>query len=302
MDESFAPAEAIDKKQLKALSRRSDAKGLAQLAGHAALLGLTGFVVTLSLGTFWLLPAMAVHGVVLVFLFAPLHETIHRTAFKRRGLNDALAWLCGVLLVLPPNFFRAFHFAHHRHTQDPARDPELAIAKPASPSSYLLVVSGLPYWCSSIVRTLSHAAGRVTERFIPESQRPTIVREARILLVIYGLVAASSLAAGSWGAVVYWLVPALLGQPALRAYLLAEHTGCPFVPDMLKNSRTTRSLAAVRWLAWNMPYHTAHHAYPALPFHALPAAHSLIAHQAAVQAPGYLAVQWQIIGAMSGQA
>ncbi len=301
MDESFAPTEVIGKKQLKALCRRSDGKGLAQLAGHAALLGLTGFGITLGLGTLWLLPAMVVHGVVLTFLFAPLHETIHRTAFESRRLNDGVAWVCGFLLVLPPHFFRAFHFAHHRYTQDPTRDPELAIAKPVSLGSYLLIVSGLPYWRASIARTLSHAAGRVTEGFIPESQRPAMVREARTLLVGYGLAAAGSLVAGSWVALIYWLAPALLGQPALRAYLLAEHTGCPLVPDMLKNSRTTRSLAALRWLAWNMPYHTAHHTYPALPFHALPAAHSLIAHQVAVQASGYCAVQRQIIGAMSGR-
>jgi fatty acid desaturase len=300
MDESFAPAEAIDKKQLKALSQRSDAKGLAQLAGHAALLGLTGYGVTLALGSVWLLPAMAVHGVVLVFLFAPLHETIHRTAFRSRWLNDAVAWVCGVLLVLPPNFFRAFHFAHHRFTQDPKKDPELAIAKPVSLASYLLIVSGLPYWRGSVARTLKHAGGRVTERFISERQRPAVLREARLLLIGYGLVAAASFAAGSWAALVYWVVPALLGQPALRAYLLAEHTGCPFVPDMFRNSRTTRSTAAVRWLAWNMPYHTAHHVYPALPFHALPAAHRLIAHQVAVRDKGYLDVQRQIIGALYG--
>jgi fatty acid desaturase len=300
MDQSFAPADAIDKKRLKALSTRSDGRGLAQLVEHAALLGLTGYGVNLALGTLWLLPAMVAHGVVLVFVFAPLHEAIHRTAFRSRWLNDAVAWLCGFLLLLPPDYFRAFHFAHHRYTQDPARDPELAVAKPSSLVGYLLVVSGLPYWYRSIERTVKHTAGRVTEGFIPPRQWPAVTREARVLLLAYGVVAAASFAAGSWAVVVYWLVPALLGQPALRAYLLAEHALCPLVPDMLKNSRTTHSTAALRWLAWNMPYHTAHHAYPAVPFHALPAAHGLIADRVAVQAPGYLAVQRQIIGAANG--
>ena len=51
------------------------------------------------------------------------------------------------------------------------------------------------------------------------------------------------------------LARAFLGQPALRLYLLAEHTGCPAVPDMLANSRTVLTNAVVRWLAWNMPFH-----------------------------------------------
>ena len=52
---------------------------------------------------------------------------------------------------------------------------------------------------------------------------------------------------------------------------------------MLENSRTTRSLAPIRRLAWNMPYHAEHHAYPALPFHALPAAHRILRARIAVQ-------------------
>jgi fatty acid desaturase len=69
------------------------------------------------------------------------------------------------------------------------------------------------------------------------------------------------------------------------------------VPDMLKNSRTTTTNWPLRRLAWNMPYHAEHHAYPALPFHALPAAHRALAPRIAVQAPGYIAVHRDIIGA-----
>lgn len=298
MDQSFAPAGAIDKKRLKALCTRSDAKGLTHLAGHGAALVVTATGIHLSRGSVWIAPALLGHGIVLAFLFAPLHETVHRTAFRRRRLNDAVAWLCGALLILPPAYFRAFHFAHHRHTQDPAKDPELAVPKPASLGGYLWRVSGLPYLRERIATTLLHAAGRVSQPFIPRSQGVTVVREARVLLAVYGGIASLSLASGSWIAVLYWLLPALLGQPFLRMYLLAEHTGCPMVPDMLTNSRTTHSNAAVRWLAWNMPYHAEHHAYPALPFHALPDAHGLLKQRISTQASGYLAVQREIIAGL----
>jgi fatty acid desaturase len=302
MDASLAPGSLIGKKRLKALSERSDTRGLRQLASHLVALGATGAVIALSKGSYWLAPALVLHGLVLVFLFAPLHETIHRTAFRNRVLNDVVAWFCGLLLVLPPAYFRAFHFAHHRHTQDPARDPELAQAKPHTLGAYLRVVSGLPYWRERIATTFSHAAGRVREPFVPAAGRVRVIREARIVLGIYGAIAAVSFAAGSWLALVYWVVPALLGQPFLRLFLLAEHTGCPAVPDMLRNSRTTLSNALVRRLAWNMPYHAEHHAYPALPFHALPAAHALLEDKIAVRSPGYLAVQRQIVAGLRGWA
>lgn len=298
MEPDVALSDAIDKRQLKALSLRSDAKGLVQLAGHAALLSATGLAVVAARNGPWLWPALAIHGVALIFLFAPLHETIHRTAFRTRWLNDGVAWVCGLLLLLPPAYFRAFHFAHHRHTQDPDRDPELARAKPRTLPDYLIVVSGLPYWRDRITTIPRHAMGRVTEPFVPPSQRPAVVREARVVLLIYAVVAALSVAAQSGLALLLWVAPALIGQPALRMYLLAEHTGCPLVPDMLRNSRTTRSNAVVRRLAWNMPYHTAHHAYPAVPFHALPAAHTLMKDRVAVRSPGYLAVQREIIAGL----
>jgi fatty acid desaturase len=245
---------------------------------------------------------MLLHGVLLTFLFAPLHETIHRTAFRGRWLNDATAWLCGLALALPPGYFRAFHFAHHRHTQDPARDPELADPKPESLWAYVRHVSGLPYWCSRLATLARHACSRVDEPFITARLRPRIVREARLYLAVYGAILIVSIVTGSPAALVFWLIPALLGQPFLRCYLLAEHTGCPLVADMLRNTRTTRSLALVRHLAWNMPYHAEHHAYPWLPFHALPAAHRLLEPNIAVQASGYLAVNRAIIRMLAPHA
>ncbi len=300
MEQSFAPTNVIDKKRLKALAARSDTKGLAQLAVHVLALAATAASVTLARGTPWLVPALWLHGVVLIFVFAPLHETIHRTAFLSRRLNDAVARLCGLVLLLPPDYFRLFHFAHHRHTQDPAKDPELAVPKAATLAGYLWTVTGISYWRERLTTIPKHALGRVTQPFIPARDKAKVVREARLVLGIYGLIAAGSLAAGSWAAVIYWVIPVLLGQPALRLYLLAEHTGCPLVPDMLRNSRTTKSNALVRRLAWNMPYHTAHHAYPALPFHALPTAQQDLEDLTAVKAPGYLAVHREIIAGLRG--
>lgn len=297
-DAIYATAERQERDRLLALAARSDAKGLAQLACHLGAVVATGALVWSARGTGWLLPAMLLHGVILVFLFAPLHESIHWTAFRSRRLNDAVARACGALLLLPPRYFRAFHLAHHRHTQDPLRDPELATPKPRTLGAYLWHVSGLPYWRERIATTVRHACGRVEEPFIPARQRPAIVREARLLLGAYVLLALASAALSRAALLYLWLAPVLLGQPFLRLYLLAEHTGCPLVANMLENSRTTRSLAPVRQLAWNMPYHAEHHAYPALPFHALPAAHRILKARIAVQASGYVAVHREIVAGL----
>jgi fatty acid desaturase len=294
----YATARPDEREQLLRLAARSDARGLVQLACHLGALGATGTLVWYARSTAWVVPALLLHGIVLVFLFAPLHESVHWTAFRSRRLNDAVAWACGALLLLPPAYFRAFHFAHHRHTQDPQRDPELAAPKPRTLGDYLRHVSGLPYWRERTLTALRHGRGRVDEPFIGARQRGAIVREARLLLGCYALLALASVALSSPALLYLWLAPALLGQPFLRLYLLAEHTGCPLVANMLENSRTTRSLAPIRRLAWNMPYHAEHHAYPALPFHALPAAHDVLKASVAVQAPGYVAVHREIVAGL----
>jgi fatty acid desaturase len=295
-------AAVSEHRALRALAATSDQRGLMQLAGHAGALLASGALVAMARDSLWLAPAMLLHGILLTFLFAPLHETIHRTAFRRRWLNDVTAWVCGLTLALPPDYFRAFHFAHHRHTQDPARDPELVEPKPDSLWAYARHVSGLPYWRTRIATLARIGRGRVEEPFITGRLRPRIVREARLYLTVYGLFLLVSIATGSPAVLIFWLIPALLGQPFLRAYLLAEHTGCPLVADMLENTRTTRSLALVRRLAWNMPYHAEHHACPWLPFHALPAAHRLLEEKIAVQASGYIAVNREIIQTLAPDA
>jgi fatty acid desaturase len=92
-----------------------------------------------------------------------------------------------------------------------------------------------------------------------------------------------------------WLLPLAIGQPFLRFLLLAEHTGCAYSSDGLDNTRTTLTIAPVRWLMWNMPFHAEHHLYPSLPFHALPAAHHWIGPRLQHLDPGYLAVHARLL-------
>ena len=286
----------MDRDTLRQLSRRSNARGLWQIALHCALLCMTGFLVWRSRGSAWLVPAMLLHGLVLNFVFCALHESVHRTAFASRRLNDLVAWISGALLLLPPGYFRLFHFAHHRFTQDPARDPELAQPAPTTLRSYVWRATGLPNWHKRLTVTLGHAlTGRVGESFVPEAKRRMIVREARVLWSCYAAVLVLSLVLRSADALLYWVIPVVAGQPFLRLYLLAEHIGCAFNDNMYANTRTTYTNGAVRLLAWQMPFHAEHHAFPAVPFHALSRVNALVQGRIEVSAPGYLALHRELI-------
>ncbi len=275
----------------------SNHAGLLQLGGHVAVLAATSAEIVVAPPQWWLVwwLVLPLHGAVLVFLFAPLHESVHLTAFRSRRLNWVVATVCGFLLLLPPRWFRRFHLAHHRFTQDPARDPELSTAKPDSWPRYLLHVSGLPVWWGLIRALAVNAAVGPRDSFVPDRERGAVRGEAMLFVGGYAAVAVASVLAGSMLAVWLWVVPAVLGQPWLRLFLLAEHAGCPQTPDMRQNTRTTLTNAAVRALTWNMSFHTEHHAHPGVPFHGLPALHRRMAGELRHCAPGYRAVHRSLV-------
>lgn len=285
------PAQAADALEPKP----SDRAGLTHLAGHVVLLAATALLIALTRGTLVLPVAVVLHGIVLAFLFAPLHEAVHRTAFRSRRLNDSVAAVAGLLLVLPPHWFRAFHFAHHRHTQIAGLDPELEMKRVETWPDYLIHLSGWRYWTGAVALILRHASGRASAPYVPPRLEPRLVRQARMMLGAYAAVAAVSLLLRSDVALVYWVLPAILGQPFLRAYLLAEHTGLPLVESFWENTRTTLTGWPLRFLAWNMPFHTEHHAHPGAPFYALPAQHRRERDKLKAVAPGYVAFhrEWQ---------
>lgn len=271
-----------EKARLTALSNRA---GLRHLAGHLGLILGFGAAIAAGVPGWWAL--VPVQGVVLIFLFTLEHECTHRTPFATPALNDWVGRACGVVLLLPFEWFRYFHLAHHRWTNIPGRDPELAGAKPETPAAWLWHVSGLPYWGAMARITLALAMGRGAAPYLPNPALPRIRAEARWMLALYAALAASLML--SPVLIWVWVVPVLLGQPVLRLYLLAEHGDCPQVANMFENTRTTFTTAVVRFLAWNMPYHVEHHVYPNVPFHRLPALHDLMQDRLRVTAKGYAA-------------
>lgn len=267
------------------LTAKSDQAGLRHLAGHLGAILVTGWLIALQVPLWGLL--LPVQGVLIVFLFTLEHEATHKTPFASERLNEWVGRGCGFLLLLPFEWFRYFHLAHHRWTNIDGRDPELEGGKPETLRAWVWHVSGLPYWLAEARLLAALVMGRAREDYLPASALPRIGAEARLMALGYAVVLASLFLTPLlfW----VWLLPVLLGQPVLRLYLLAEHGDCPRVANMFENTRTTLTTAIVRFLAWNMPYHVEHHVYPAVPFHQLPALHDLIRAELRVTSDGYAA-------------
>ena len=243
----------IPRKTINDLTRTtlSDIKGFEQLLWHIGFYSFSGLIGSLAITSYvscltsWsvfgralffpflprLLSFLSLFGMSLAsgFIFNVLHETVHQTAFKSKGLNRAVMHLTGFLCLRPARHYQYYHWQHHRHTGDPDLDSELQKSALDMDVSnifgYILYLSGIPFWFDALTTTVRHALGadHCREMYLSTAQaRVRVATEARWYLTLYAAVAAIAIRWHSLGAILgkYWILPAVLGQPMLRFYLL----------------------------------------------------------------------------------
>lgn len=171
---------------------------------------------------------------------------------------------------------------------------------------YLWYCAGLWFWWRNLSWMVKHAGGFVhpaSAIYVPAGRRGLMVLEARIMVALYaGLFAAAVHFGFAWVLLVAWLAPRVAGEPIQRIIRVAEHVGCDESPDLLRNTRTTRTNRFVNAIAWQMPYHAEHHLFPNVPFHALPAVHARVGNRVVVEPRGYVAGQRDIIRMLRASA
>jgi len=265
------------------IKSKSNVQGALQLAWHMSLFCLAASAIPQ--------PTLSMLGMAFVsaFFFNGLHETVHRTAFASKRLNDAFAQFFGILCVRPAQHYFHYHWQHHKYTGNKQLDSELQEGSfldipVETPMGYLIYLTGIPFWMDAWSSLVRHAAGNCPEIYLQSDKaRQQVITEARIYLLLYtGLaVWTASSKPISKSVLHFWILPALLGQPFLRFYLLAEHRGRKDSHLIYENTRTMNTNWFYRKLAWNMPYHMEHHAWPSVPFYKLRNAHELLVNATA---------------------
>ncbi len=295
--ENARASQLLTPPELQTLNTRSNLKGFGQLMIHLAVMGMSGYIWGTNLDHWYLaLPVLVLYGFSLAAMFATVHECVHRTAFADNQLNDTVAWFAGLLSFYNSTFYRRYHKWHHRFTQIPGKDPELNDPKPTNLREYLIEISAVTWWWGKIQGHWRVASGHLADcPFIPETARQEVINSVRLQLAIYISAIILCVIAQQHWFIVYWLLPLALGQPLLRAILIAEHTDCSQNDNPLTNTRTTLTNWPLRCLMWNMPFHAEHHLYPSLPFHALARAHQKLSPHLRAIDPGYLRVNQEII-------
>lgn len=280
---------------VQAISLRSNTKALLQFSIQYALLLVAAAVVAAPQGPVWLwLPALLIFSVMTVGMYAAAHETLHGTAFRSIILNDIVFWLATVSIFYSPTGHRYFHYAHHRFTRDPFRDPEVAMSgePTANVVSYVAWLSGLPYLFYKFMILFAASFGRSEYvwqsllYYVPRDRRRQLRWEARAILafhttlILVGLIWVPGLLllfVGQW-----------IGHALVSAFTAADHNGLPNEGGILDRTRTIEDCAPIRFILWNMPYHAEHHAYPGVPYHSLPKLRALLDEKVRHSTSGYV--------------
>ncbi len=295
MEASFSRRKLLSPTELRQLSERSDLRGFAQMASHLTAIVILGILHATAMGSWWVLLTGLALGVLVNFLYAAQHELSHATVFKTRKLNEIFGRAIGFFQFFPRDFDQIMHFAHHQYTQNWDRDGEL-VREPYTLGTYLLWMSGITYWRNRFFGIVRRARGVIIEPFIRAEEEARVIFESRLHLAGYGAIALVSVITGSWAALTFWVIPMILTKPIHQLQNTIEHLGLSHENDILENTRSTRANAIQNWLCWQMPYHTAHHTFPAVPFWKLRELNARIEEKAGgVHRMGWIEFQIQVI-------
>ncbi len=265
MEASFSRRKVLEPAELKALNEKSDLYGFLQIGSHVGAILIAGYLHALAMGTWWVLATGFMLGVLINFIYAAQHELSHGTVFNTKFFNEQFGRVVGFVMLYPRDFDQIQHFAHHQYTQDWERDGELT-REPYTLRSYLLWLSGITYWQSRCFGIVRRARGIIIEPYIKKDEEAKVILESRLHVASYLLIAIASLYFQSWAALTFWIIPMLLTKGVHQLQNTIEHLGLSHEEDIIENTRSTRANAIIRWLCWQMPYHTAHHTFPTVPF------------------------------------
>jgi len=221
-----------------------------------------------------------------------IHESSHYSLFKNRTLNELAAnWFLAFPLFAAINNYRAGHWGHHRHVNDPEHDPDLLRLRKHHPRHFP-IGRGRFLWEYCVLqlmphKSLSYLKGRALyAMFSAKNQEAANNIEVlprplfRILRISYYVLLFAALTALGWWPhyVLLWLVPMVTFYPAvLFLREIAHHGNYPDNGDFT-NSRVYGG----KWLEreiffpfgeWN---HVLHHMFPTVPWYRTHQAHQLL--------------------------
>ena len=269
----FSPK--IDKKKLKELSKRSDLPGAIHFLIYFASLIFFGYLSYAFWGTWFFLLFFFIYSTIYTFGNANTHETVHRTAFKTRWINDVFCYISFFQVHGEPLSFRWSHTFHHSNTlqTEEEYDHEIEVSRPTHLLKFFLKFIPLTdlffIHQSAFFVTTKSALGIMSPSNkinAPLDQQLKIIRNARIILLLWFAIILVSFYFVTWWPIVFYFLPTFVGRPIHYAINVTQHLAAKFdTKDHRLSTHTVILNPIFSFLYWHMEYHTEHHMFPMVP-------------------------------------
>jgi fatty acid desaturase len=273
LDNWFKPK--IDRKKLRDLSQRRDLPGLLHFFLYFLFLFISGYLAYIFWGTWWSLFFFFIYGTIYAFSVANWHETVHRTAFKTRWINELFYHISSFMCDFEGYRWRWSHTFHHTYTlqTEDDYDHEIQISRPTE--LFWFFLNYIPFtdllYPHRLIKyeVLKHAFGKFTPVVnisAPVDQKKKIVFNSRLYVLIWLSVFVFSYYIGSILPILYIILPTYYGKPIWFAVNVTQHLGAAV--DTKDHRLSTYSLKInpiLSFLYWKMEYHLEHHMFPMVP-------------------------------------
>lgn len=297
---------AVDPAKIREFREKTDSIPLRDTAiwlGAMALLAGIGIALWPS---WWSAPFWLAYGVLYGSASdARWHECGHRTAFNTPWMNAVVYHIASFMLMRSPTVWRHSHVRHHTDTIIVGRDPEIQAMRPPDLARLVLNLFGIMDVIRFVPRMFLHASGRLSpeeENYVPESERASVYRVARVHLSIYAATIGLAIWTGSILPLMVIGLPRLYGAWHHIMTGVLQHLGlAENVTDHRLNTRTVLMNPVSRFIYLNMNYHIEHHMFTMVPYYRLPELHELIKHDLPEPDPSILAAFRRLIPVLRKQ-
>jgi Na(+)-translocating NADH:ubiquinone oxidoreductase F subunit len=266
---------------MKELLKRKDGPAVLDTIIWFTVIFGSGYGIYALWGTWWsMIPIMIYSLFYASSSDSRWHECGHGTAFKTDWMNDFVYEIASFMMLRESTPWKWSHIRHHSDTTVVGRDPEIVVKRPPSFKAIILGSLSLTVFPAYFKNMFLHAFGKMRDEertYIPVSETAKVYWKARIYLLIYLFVIGLAVYFQSIFPLIYIGIPSILGAWYVNMYGLTQHSGmAENVLDHRLNCRTFYFGRINRFICWNMNYHTEHHMFPLVPYHALPKLHEII--------------------------
>lgn len=265
----------IDKKRLRELSKRSDIPGAIHFLIYFFSLIFFGYLSFNFWGTWFFLIFFFIYSTIYTFGIANGHETVHRTAFKTRWINEVFCYISFFQLHSEPLSFRWSHTFHHSNTlqTEGEYDHEIEVSRPTHLIKFFLKFIPLTdlffIHQSSFVGTTKSALGIMSPSnkiAAPLDQQLKIIINARIILLLWFSIILFSFYFSTWWPIVFYFLPTFVGRPIHFAVNVTQHLAAKVdSKDHRLSTHTIILNPILSFYYWHMEYHIEHHMFPMVP-------------------------------------